>query len=80
MEGQTKTISLTIVRHGQTDANKNRVLRGHRRTNSPINCFGIKQAQAAGKKIISFLCMVKCDTFCLLTLVQLGSQVSASLR
>ena len=51
MEGQTKTISLTIVRHGQTDANKNKILHGWR-TNIPVNSFGIKQAQAAGMKII----------------------------
>merc|ERR1711963_65857 len=50
MEGQTKTISLTIVRHGQTDANKNKILHGWR-TNIPVNSFGIKQAEAAGSAL-----------------------------
>ena len=50
MAGQSKTIILTIVRHGQTDENinKNQIWRSD---NPPVNSFGKKQAQAAGKAL-----------------------------
>ena len=51
MAGQSKTIILTIVRHGQTDKNKNPILHGWRSDNPPVNSFGKKQAQAAGKAL-----------------------------
>ena len=51
MAGQCKTIFLTIVRHGQTDKNKNPILHGWRSDNPPVNNFGKKQAQAAGKAL-----------------------------
>ena len=51
MAGQSKTIILTIVRHGQTDKNKNPILHGWRSNNPPVNSFGKKQAQAAGKAL-----------------------------
>ena len=51
MAGQSKTIILTIVRHGQTDKNKNPILHGWRSDNPPVNNFGKKQAQAAGKAL-----------------------------
>ena len=51
MAGQSKTIILTIVRHGQTDKNKNPILHGWRSDNPPVNSFGKRQAQAAGKAL-----------------------------
>ena len=51
MAGQSKTIILTIVRHGQTDKNKNPILHGWRSDNPPVNSFGKKQAKAAGKAL-----------------------------
>ena len=53
MAGQSKTIILTIVRHGQTDENinKNQIWRYGESDNPPVNSFGKKQAQAAGKAL-----------------------------
>jgi len=44
---ETKTIVLTVVRHGQTDANKERLVQGF--TDTPLNDVGDKQAELAGK-------------------------------
>ena len=49
MANRSKTLYLTIVRHGQTDANKEKVLHGW--TDTPLNATGLKQAQAAGKAL-----------------------------
>merc|ERR1711983_388318 len=40
---------MTIVRHGQTNANKERAIHGW--TDTPLNAIGLKQAQAAGKAL-----------------------------
>jgi broad specificity phosphatase PhoE len=46
---ETKTIVLTVVRHGQTDANKKRLVQGF--IDTPLNEFGEKQAETAGKAL-----------------------------
>ena len=51
-EIKNKTVVLTVVRHGQTDGNKNRRMQGS--TDSPLNSFGIKQAEAVGKVFRDF--------------------------
>lgn len=40
---------ITMVRHGQTDANFNRIIQG--RKDNPLNLVGRDQAKAVGKKI-----------------------------
>jgi len=49
MATRIKTLILTIVRHGQTNANKERVIQGW--TDPPLNATGLKQAHAAGKAL-----------------------------
>jgi len=49
MATQTKTAVLTIVRHGQTEGNSQKVLHGW--TDTPLNDFGTKQARAAGQAL-----------------------------
>ena len=49
MATRSKTLLLTIVRHGQTNANKERLMQGW--ADIPLNEIGIKQAQAAGKAL-----------------------------
>ena len=49
MATRSKTLLLTIVRHGQTNANKERLMQGW--ADIPLNDTGIKQAQAAGKAL-----------------------------
>ena len=43
MAEQSKTIILTIVRHGATDANKQGVAHGS--TDTPLNSLGLRQAK-----------------------------------
>ena len=50
MTTQSKTIILTIVRHGQTDANIKRIIDGQG-IDSPLNNIGLQEAQAAGKAL-----------------------------
>ena len=47
---QSKTIVLTIVRHGQTDANIKRIVDGQG-IDSPLNNIGLQEAEAAGKDL-----------------------------
>ena len=49
MTTQTKTVNLTICRHGQTDANLKHIVHGW--TNTPLNETGLTQAEAAGKAL-----------------------------
>ena len=49
MAAQTRTAVLTIVRHGQTEANNKQVIQGW--TDTPLNDFGMKQAKAAGQAL-----------------------------
>ena len=49
MDTQSKTLILTIVRHGQTHANIERLVHGW--TDTPLNETGVKQAKAAGKAL-----------------------------
>ena len=49
MATRSKTLLLTIVRHGQTNANKERLMQGW--ADIPLNDIGVKQAQAAGKAL-----------------------------
>ena len=49
MATQGKTLILTVVRHGQTDANIQRIVHGW--TDTPLNATGLNQAQAAGKAL-----------------------------
>ena len=49
MNTQTKTVNLTICRHGQTDANLKHIVHGW--TNTPLNETGLIQAEAAGKAL-----------------------------
>jgi len=49
MGEKSKIITLTVVRHGQTDANKERLMQGH--VDNPLNYFGEQQAKAAGKSL-----------------------------
>jgi len=46
---KNRTLVLTVVRHGQTDSNKEKLMQGH--VDNPLNDFGEKQAQAAGKAL-----------------------------
>jgi len=50
MDSQSKTFILTLVRHGQTNGNKDKVLHGWTDTVS-LNDKGLKQAQAAGQAL-----------------------------
>ena len=50
MSTQSKTIVLTIVRHGQTDANIKRIVDGQG-IDSPLNNIGLQEAEAAGKAL-----------------------------
>jgi len=52
MAHQTKSLTLTIVRHGQTEANVKKIIHGW--TDTPLNDAGINQAQAAGKALKDF--------------------------
>ena len=45
----TKTIVLTVVRHGQTEANAERVIHGQ--TDTCLNDMGVKQGHAAGQAL-----------------------------
>ena len=49
MATQVKTIILTIVRHGATDANKQGIAHGS--TDTPLNNLGLRQAKAAGQAL-----------------------------
>ena len=49
MATQTKTAVLTIVRHGQTEANNTKIIQGW--TDTPLNDFGMIQAKAAGQAL-----------------------------
>ena len=49
MNSQNKTVNLTIVRHGETDANLKQLVQGF--TDNPLNQTGEKQANAAGKAL-----------------------------
>ena len=49
MATQTKSAVLTIVRHGQTEANNTKIIQGW--TDTPLNDLGIKQAKAAGQAL-----------------------------
>ena len=42
-------LTLVIVRHGETDANKNHIMQGH--SEWPLNELGFQQARAAGKRL-----------------------------
>ena len=53
MDSQIKTIILTIVRHGNTDANVKRIIHGW--VDTPLNDTGMKQAQKAGKALTNVL-------------------------
>ena len=53
MNSQLKTIILTIVRHGETDANLKQLVQGF--TDNPLNETGEKQANAAGKALKDIL-------------------------
>ena len=48
MAAHTKTVVLTIVRHGQSEANKKKIIQGWTH-DTPLNDFGMKQAKAAGQ-------------------------------
>jgi len=48
-----KTLILTIVRHGQTNANQEKLVHGF--TDSPLNEIGEKQAETAGKALQNVL-------------------------
>ena len=48
MTTQSKTIILTFVRHGQTDANFKRIIDGQGLV-CPLNDVGLQQSKAAGK-------------------------------
>jgi len=50
MDSKSKTFILTLVRHGQTNGNKEKVLHGWTDTVS-LNDTGLKQAQAAGQAL-----------------------------
>ena len=49
MAHQSKSLTLTIVRHGQTEANVKKIIHGW--TDTPLNEAGINQAQVAGKAL-----------------------------
>ena len=49
MSNQSKSITLAIVRHGQTEANVKKIIHGW--TDAPLNDAGINQAKAAGKAL-----------------------------
>ena len=53
MDSQIKTVILTIVRHGNTDANVKRIIHGW--VDTPLNDTGMKQAQKAGKALTNVL-------------------------
>ena len=50
MTTQSKTIILTVVRHGQTDSNIKGIIDGQG-IDSPLNDIGLQQAEAAGKAL-----------------------------
>ena len=53
MGSKIKTIILTIVRHGNTDANVNRIIHGW--VDTPLNDTGVKQAKEAGKALTNVI-------------------------
>ena len=50
MTTQSKTIILTVVRHGQTDSNIKGIIDGQG-IDSPLNDIGLQQAEAVGKAL-----------------------------
>jgi len=50
MTNNKKTVILTFVRHGQTDANIKRIVDGQG-LNSPLNDTGLQQAESVGKAL-----------------------------
>ena len=53
MGSKIKTIVLTIVRHGNTDANVKRIIHGW--VDTPLNDTGVKQAKEAGKALTNVI-------------------------
>lgn len=45
-------MKILLVRHGETDHNKNKLVQGH--TNIPLNEMGINQAKEASKKLLNY--------------------------